>query len=124
MANCKLKIEDWKLQNGRKTHRVSIVNCKLKIYNDYVRKMSMTATREIMLCLTLLVVLVTDAKSQSSFVPAGQRVVFDALDPMLRKWYPPQELYRQYKWEWWKYSNYAKDLYQRDADIQLKSGQR
>lgn len=54
------------------------------------------------------------------FGVGGQRVVFDAIDPVVRKWYMPQDLYRQYKWRGWEYSNYAKSLYQRYTDIELE----
>ena len=48
-----------------------------------------------------------------SFEPTGPGVVFDALDPVVRKWYVPQELYAEYRWNPWEYSNYARDPYQR-----------
>jgi hypothetical protein len=48
-----------------------------------------------------------------SFEPTGPGVVFDALDPVLRKWYVPQELYAEYGWQPREYSNYSRDLYQR-----------
>jgi hypothetical protein len=51
---------------------------------------------------------------------SGQRVVFDAIDPVIRRWYLPQDLYRQYKWRAWDYSNYARDIYQRYTDIELE----
>ncbi|MFH1567874.1 MAG: hypothetical protein ABIL09_07715 [Gemmatimonadota bacterium] len=54
------------------------------------------------------------------FAIGGQRVVFDAIDPVIRKWYLPQDLYRQYKWRGWEYSNYARTLYQRYTDIELE----
>ena len=44
-------------------------------------------------------------------------VVFDALDPVLRKWYVPQELYTEYGWRPREYSNYARDLYQARSPI-------
>ncbi len=48
-----------------------------------------------------------------SFEPQGPGVMFGALDPALRKWYVPQELYNEYGWKQWEYSNYARDQYQR-----------
>jgi len=48
-----------------------------------------------------------------SFEPTGPGVLFDALDPVIRKWYVPQELYAEYRWKQWEYSNYARDSYQR-----------
>ena len=50
----------------------------------------------------------------------GQRIVFDAIDPVIRKWVLPQELYRQYKWRGWEYSNYAKSRYRRYTDVELE----
>ena len=34
-----------------------------------------------------------------SFEPRGPGVLFDALDPVVRKWYVPQELYAEYGWD-------------------------
>ena len=48
-----------------------------------------------------------------SFEPRGPGVLFDALDPAVRKWYIPQELYSEYGWHHWQYSNYARVNYQR-----------
>jgi hypothetical protein len=48
-----------------------------------------------------------------SFEPTGPGVLFDALDPVVRKWYVPQELYAEYGWRQREYSNYARDNYQR-----------
>ena len=41
-----------------------------------------------------------------SFEPTGPGVLFDALDPVVRKWYVPQELYAEYGWRQREYSNY------------------
>lgn len=54
------------------------------------------------------------------FDETGQRVVFDALDPVIRRWYLPQDLYRQYRWRPWEYSNYAREHYQRYTNIALE----
>ena len=48
-----------------------------------------------------------------SFEPRGPDVLFDALDPAMRKWYVPQELYAEYQWQHWQYANYARENYQR-----------
>ena len=48
-----------------------------------------------------------------SFEPTGPGVFLDALDPVVRKWYVPQELYAEYGWRQWEYSNYARNAYQR-----------
>jgi hypothetical protein len=47
------------------------------------------------------------------FSPKGPGVLFDALDPAVKKWYVPQELYNEYRWMQWQYTNYARDNYQR-----------
>ena len=48
-----------------------------------------------------------------TYEPRGPGVLFDALDPAVRKWYVPQELYAEYRWNQWEYSNYARENYQR-----------
>ena len=48
-----------------------------------------------------------------TYEPRGPGVIFDALDPALKKWYVPQELYELYGWQQWEYSNYAREQYQR-----------
>ena len=55
-----------------------------------------------------------------SFEPMGAGVLIDALDPSLRKWYIPQELYNEYSWRQWEYSNYARDPYQRYVGVTLE----
>lgn len=52
-----------------------------------------------------------------SFEPQGSGVLFGALDPAKRRWYVPQELYNEYKWNQWEYSNYARQHYQRYVSI-------
>ena len=48
-----------------------------------------------------------------SFEPTGPGVLFGALDPAIKKWYVPQELYTDYGWRQWEYSNYARTPYER-----------
>ena len=55
-----------------------------------------------------------------SFEPRGPGVLFDALDPAVRKWYIPQELYSEYQWKQWEYSNYARNFYQRYVSTSLE----
>lgn len=43
-----------------------------------------------------------------------------AMAPNLRKWYLPQNLYYEYRWRGWEYSNYARDIYQKYVDILLE----
>ena len=47
-------------------------------------------------------------------------VLFDALDPAVKKWYVPQELFLEYQWKQWEYTNYARDRYDRYVDITLE----
>jgi hypothetical protein len=42
------------------------------------------------------------------------------LDPTVRRWYIPQELYKEFGWKQWEYSNYAREHYQRYVDINLQ----
>jgi hypothetical protein len=55
-----------------------------------------------------------------TFEPTGPGVLFDALDPAVRKWYVPQELYREFKWKQWQYSNYAREPYERFVSTSLE----
>ena len=55
-----------------------------------------------------------------TYAPRGPGVVFGALDPAVRKWYVPQELYAEYAWRQWEYSNYARRHHQRYVDIALE----
>ena len=55
-----------------------------------------------------------------TFEPTGPGVLFGALDPAVKKWYVPQELFREYQWKQWEYSNYARDHYSRYVGINLE----
>ena len=48
-----------------------------------------------------------------TFEPRGPGVLFDALDPAVKRWYVPQELFADYGWIQWQYSNYARESYER-----------
>ena len=50
----------------------------------------------------------------------GARVHQGALAPTVRKWYLPQQLYYEYRWRGWEYSNYARENYQRYVSIALE----
>ena len=52
-----------------------------------------------------------------SFEPRGPGVLFGALDPAVKKWYIPQELFNEYGWRQWEYSNYARDEFRRYVNI-------
>ena len=55
-----------------------------------------------------------------NFEPNGPGVLFDALDPAVRKWYVPQELFNEYGWRQWDYTNYARERYDRYVDTSLE----
>ena len=55
-----------------------------------------------------------------TFEPTGPGVLFGALDPAVKKWYVPQELFHEYRWKQWEYSNYARDHYRRYVTTNLE----
>jgi hypothetical protein len=55
-----------------------------------------------------------------TFEPTGPGVLFGALDPAVRKWYVPQELFKEYQWKQWEYSNYARTHYNRYVNTTLE----
>jgi hypothetical protein len=57
-----------------------------------------------------------------SFEPRGPGVQFDALDPALKKWYVPQELFVDYGFRQWEYSNYAREPYERYVNTNRQGG--
>ena len=52
-----------------------------------------------------------------SFKPQGPGVLFGALDPAKKRWYVPQELYNEYGWKQWEYSNYAREHFERYVSV-------
>ena len=56
-----------------------------------------------------------------TFEPLGPGVFFDALDPTVKRWYVPQELYHDYRFRTWEYSNYARDRYERYVNTTRKA---
>ena len=60
------------------------------------------------------------AGSETSYVPQGPGVMLEALDPAVRRWYVPQELFKEYEWRQWQYTNYARDSYQRYVETALE----
>ena len=55
-----------------------------------------------------------------TFAPTGPGVLFGALDPAVKKWYVPQELYNEYQWQQSEYTNYARDQYKRYVNTALE----
>ncbi len=47
------------------------------------------------------------------FTTTGPGVLMDALDPTVKRWYLPQELFGEYRHSQWSYTNYARDPYLR-----------
>ena len=60
---------------------------------------------------------------KGSFELIGPTVEFGAMQPYHRKWYRPQELFYEFGWRQWEYSNYAKEQYMRYVDINLEGFQ-
>ncbi len=54
------------------------------------------------------------------YAPTGPGVLFDALDPAVKKWYVPQELFNEYQWRQQEYTNYARRHYQRFVNTSLE----
>ena len=57
---------------------------------------------------------------ESMFAPQGPGVMLGVLEPSMRRWYVPQELYKEYQWRQWEYTNYARNPFQRYVDISLE----
>ena len=55
-----------------------------------------------------------------SFKPIGSGLVFGALDPVVQRWYVPQELYNEYRWRHRDFSNYSRYHYQRYVSTALE----
>ena len=55
-----------------------------------------------------------------NFEPQGRGVIFGALDPTVRRWYIPEELFNEYRWRQAQYSNYGRHPYQRYVDTALE----
>ena len=55
-----------------------------------------------------------------SFEPIGSGRLLGPLDPVVQRWYVPQELYHEYRWQHWQYSNYSRSHYQRYVSTALE----
>ncbi len=77
-------------------------------------------------CLFVLLESTATAQLSTGFRPVeepairGVRIQPGALVPNRRKWYLPQNLYYEYQWRGWEYSNYARDKYERYVNTQLE----
>ena len=54
------------------------------------------------------------------FEPRGPMVLMEAVDPTVRKWYVPQELYSQAGLWQWETTSYAREPYERYVDTALE----
>ena len=79
----------------------------------------MVYRKSILVLMALLVAAPRPGRSQA-LIPSGAQIFFEAIDPTIQKWYRPQQLYYQYKWDWWQYSNYARFPYQRYVNVELE----
>ena len=57
---------------------------------------------------------------EARYSAQGPTVLLNAIDPAVRRWYVPQELYNEYGWRQWDYTNYARDHYERYANVSLE----
>ena len=57
---------------------------------------------------------------ETSFSPQGPVVQLNALDPAVRRWYVPQELFKEYQWRQWEYTNYAREPFERYVETTLE----
>ncbi|NKB69126.1 MAG: hypothetical protein GKR89_18815 [Candidatus Latescibacteria bacterium] len=58
--------------------------------------------------------------TETSYAPQGPGVMLGVLEPAKRRWYVPQELYKEYQWRQWEYTNYARQPYQRYVETSLE----
>ncbi len=55
----------------------------------------------------------------ASYAPQGTSVMMGSIDPAVRRWYVPQELYPEYRWRQWEYTNYARESFSRPVSTDL-----
>ena len=55
----------------------------------------------------------TQWRHETSFLPQGVQVELNSIDPAVRKWYVPQELFAEYRWRQWQTTNYARTDFDR-----------
>ena len=80
-------------------------------------------TRSLLVWLGLCCTSMASAQIGTGFDPfiiKGPGVRSGAVEPTLRKWYVPQELHHEFGWDQWRYSNYARNLYQRYTNVALE----
>ena len=58
--------------------------------------------------------------SETLLVAQSPEIYLDALDPALRRWYVPQELFSEYPWRQWAYTSRAHEPYERYVATDLE----
>ncbi len=53
-------------------------------------------------------------------LPQGPEPLLNAVNPAMRRWYVPQELYEERQWRHWRASNYAREPYQRYVNTSIE----
>ena len=55
----------------------------------------------------------------NSYAPQGPGTLIGAIDPAVRRWFVPQELYDEYRWRQWEYTNYSRQSFERPVSPDL-----
>ena len=58
--------------------------------------------------------------AEARLMTLSPEVYLAALDPAVRRWYVPQELYEEYRWRQWQYTNRARLPYRRYVEVDLQ----
>ena len=58
--------------------------------------------------------------TEARLMTLSPEVYLAALDPAVRRWYVPQELYEEYRWRQWQYTNRARLPYRRYVEVDLQ----
>ncbi|NKB69122.1 MAG: hypothetical protein GKR89_18795 [Candidatus Latescibacteria bacterium] len=59
-------------------------------------------------------------KSTVNYAPQGPSVLMGAVDPAVRRWFIPQELFDEHRWRQWEYTNYARQPFRRYVDPSIE----
>ena len=58
--------------------------------------------------------------AETLLVAQSPEIYLAAVDPALRRWYVPQELFSEYPWRQWAYTNRAHEPYERYVATDLE----
>ena len=58
--------------------------------------------------------------AEARLMTLSPEVYLAALDPAVRRWYVPQELYEEHRWRQWQYTNRARLPYRRYVEVDLQ----